>query len=380
MVKQNKAFKFCLLPNKEQSVLLAKTFGCVRFVYNTMLAERKETYGKFKDDKQMLKRKKFPTPAKYKSEFPFLKEVNSLALANAQINLQTAYKNFFEGRAEFPKFKSRKHKQSYTTNLVNGNIELKDGHIKLPKLKLVIIKQHRQIPTDYKLKSCTISRTRSGKYYLSVLTEYEKDIQPKEIENVVGLDFAMAQLYVSSENEKANYPRYYRVMSEKLAKAGRILSKRKRGSARWNKQRLVVAKLHEKVANQRVNFLHHKSKELASNFDAIMIEDLNMKGMSQSLHFGKSVHDNGWGMFTTFLAYKLKEQGKQLVKIDKWFPSTKRCSCCGAEKPMKLSERTYHCSCGYVADRDYNSAINIKNEGLRILALALKQKLLEQEG
>jgi putative transposase len=380
MVKQNKAFKFCLLPNKEQSVLLAKTFGCVRFVYNTMLAERKETYGKFKDDKQMLKRKKFPTPAKYKSEFPFLKEVDSLALANAQINLQTAYKNFFEGRAEFPKFKSRKHKQSYTTNLVNGNIELKDGHIKLPKLKLVIIKQHRQIPTDYKLKSCTISRTRSGKYYLSVLTEYEKDIQPKEIENVVGLDFAMAQLYVSSENEKANYPRYYRVMSEKLAKAGRILSKRKRGSARWNKQRLVVAKLHEKVANQRVNFLHHKSKELASNFDAIMIEDLNMKGMSQSLHFGKSVHDNGWGMFTTFLAYKLKEQGKQLVKIDKWFPSTKRCSCCGAEKPMKLSERTYHCSCGYVADRDYNSAINIKNEGLRILALALKQKLLEQEG
>jgi putative transposase len=370
MTKRNKAFKFRLLPNKKQEVLLAKTFGCVRFVYNKMLAERKETYEKFKNDKDLLKKQKFPTPAKYKGEFPFLKEVDSLALANAQINLQTAYKNFFEGNAEFPKFKNRKGKQTYTTNLVNENIELKDAHIKLPKLKLVRIKQHREIPADYKLKSCTISRTKSGKYYVSVLTEYEKDIQPKKIENVVGLDFAMAELYVSSENEKANYPRYYRVMSEKLAKAQRILSKRKKGSARWNKQRLVVAKLHEKVANQRMNFLHHKSKELASNFDAVAIEDLNMKGMSQVLHFGKSVHDNGWGMFTTFLAYKLKEQGKQLVKINKWFPSTKKCSCCDAEKPMKLSERTYRCSCGFVVDRDYNSAINIKNEGLRLLALS----------
>ena len=370
MTKQNKAFKFRLLPNKKQEVLLAKTFGCVRFVYNKMLAERKETYEKFKDDKEKLKEQKFPTPAKYKDEFPFLKEVDSLALANAQINLQKAYKNFFEGNAEFPKFKNRKSKQSYTTNRVNGNIELQDGHIKLPKLKLVKIKQHREIPENYKMKSCTISKTKSGKYYVSVLTEYEKDIQPKTIEQVVGLDFAMSELYVSSENEKANYPRYYRVMSEKLAKAQRILSKRKKGSARWNKQRIIVAKLHEKVANQRKNFLHHKSKELASNFDAVVIEDLNMKGMSQALHFGKSVHDNGWGMFTTFLEYKLKEQGKQLVKIDKWFPSTKKCSCCGAEKAMTLSERTYQCSCGYVADRDYNSAINIKNEGLRLLALS----------
>ena len=201
MTKQNKAFKFRLLPNKEQAVLLAKTFGCVRFVYNKMLAERKETYEKFKDDKEMLKKQKFPTPAKYKGEFPFLKEVDSLALANAQINFQTAYKNFFEGNAEFPKFKNRKAKQSYTTNLVNGNIELKDGHIKLPKLKLVKIKQHREIPENYKLKSCTISKTKSGNIIFLILTEYEKDIQPKTIENVVGLDFAMAGLYVESERE-----------------------------------------------------------------------------------------------------------------------------------------------------------------------------------
>ena len=371
MTKLNKAFKFRLLPNKEQAVLLAKTFGCVRFVYNKMLAERKETYEKFKDDKEALKKQKFPTPAKYKGEFPFLKEVDSLALANAQMNLQTAYKNFFEGNAEFPKFKNRKSKQSYTTNRVNGNIELQDGYIRLPKLKLVKIKQHREIPADYKLKSCTISKTKSGKYYISILTEYEKDIKSVSIQKVVGLDFAMDGLYVESEQgEKANYPRFYRQSLDKLAKEQRILSRRKKGSARWEKQRLKVAKLQEKIANQRKNFLHHKSKELASNYDAVIIEDLDMKGMSQALRFGKSVHDNGWGMFTTFLAYKLKEQGKQLVKIDKWFPSTKKCSCCGAEKIMKLSERTYHCSCGYVADRDYNSAINIKNEGLRLLALS----------
>ncbi|MFB6468958.1 RNA-guided endonuclease TnpB family protein [Cytobacillus sp. Hz8] len=371
MTKQNKAFKFRLLPNKDQEVLLAKTFGCARFVYNKMLAERQEIYKKYKDDKDRLKKQKFPTPAKYKDEFPFLKEVDSLALANSQINLQNAYKNFFEGRTEFPKFKSRKNKQSYTTNLVNGNIELKGSCIKLPKIKLVKIKQHREIPADYKIKSCTISKTKSGKYYISILTEYEKEIKSVIVQKVVGLDFAMDGLYVESEQgEKANYPRFYRQSLDKLAKEQRILSHRKKGSARWEKQRLKVAKLQEKTANQRKNFLHHNSKELSSNYDAVIIEDLDMKGLSKALRFGKSVHDNGWGMFTTFLGYKLKEQGKQLVKINKWFPSTKKCSCCGAEKPMSLSERIYQCSCGYVADRDYNSAINIKNEGLHLLALA----------
>jgi|SRR5690625_50521 len=186
MTRLNKAFKFRLQPNKSQEVLLAKTFGCVRFVYNKMLAERQETYEKHKDNKGILKNQKFPTPAKYKDEFPFLKEVDSLALANAQINLQNAYTNYFVGRAGFPKYKSRKHKQSYTTNMVNGNIKLEDGHIKLPKIKEKIkIKQHREIPADYKIKSCTISKTKSGKYYISILTEYEKEIVPATIEAVV---------------------------------------------------------------------------------------------------------------------------------------------------------------------------------------------------
>ena len=371
MTKHNKAYKFRLYPTEEQANLIRKTFGCVRFVYNKMLAERKEAYEKYKDDKEQLKKQKLPTPAKYKAEFEWLKEVDSLALANAQLNLQTAYKNFFSGQNDFPTFKSKKDRKSYTTNVVNGNIMLLNGHIKLPKLKMVRIKQHREIPQDYIIKSCTISMTPTGKYYVSILTEYEKEIVQKEVETVVGLDFAMDGLYVSSEDEKANYPKFYRKMLDQLAKAQRVLSRRNKGSERWNKQRIRVAKLHEKVANQRKNFLHHKSKELATNFDVVAIEDLNMKGISQALNFGKSVADNGWGMFTSFLAYKLKEQGKQLVKIDKWFPSTKTCSSCGIVKDMTLSERIYSCICGVNLDRDYNSAINIKNEAIRLISVSI---------
>ncbi|MFD2761569.1 RNA-guided endonuclease TnpB family protein [Lentibacillus juripiscarius] len=371
MAKQNKAYKFRLYPTDEQALIIRKTFGCVRFVYNKMLAERKGTYENLKNDKEALKKVKHPTPAKYKKEFAWLKEVDSLALANAQLNLDKAYKTFFKGNTKFPKFKSKRHKQSYTTNVVNGNIQLLDGHIKLPKLKMVKIKQHRQIPSEYKIKSCTLSMTSSGKYYISILVEYEKKIESKEIEKVVGLDFAMDGLFVDSETgKKANYPRFYRQMLEKLAKEQRKLSRKKKGSSNWNKQRIRVAKIQEKVANQRKNFLHHKSKELVSTFDAVVVEDLDMKGMSRALKFGISVADNGWGMFTTFLQYKLEEQGKQLVKIDKWFPSTKTCSNCGSVKEVNLSERTYQCTCGLNLDRDYNSALNIRREGIRLLAIA----------
>ena len=368
MAKQNKAYRFRLYPTKEQALLIGKTFGCVRFVYNKMLAERIETYELLKDDKDALKKLKHPTPAKYKKEYEWLKEVDSLALANAQLNLEKAYKAFFKGNAKFPKFKSKRHRQSYTTNVVNRNIELLDGHIKLPKLKMVKVKQHREIPMEHIIKSCTISMTSSGKYYISILTEYEKETEQKEIQHVVGLDFAMNGLFVDSEGEKANYPKFYRQMLDALAIAQGKLSRKKKGSSNWHKQRIRVAKVQEKVANQRRNFLHHKSKELADQYDAVIIEDLDMKGMSKSLRFGKSVTDNGWGMFTTFLQYKLKEQGKQLIKIDKWFPSTKTCSNCSHVKELSLSERTYRCSCGLTLDRDYNAARNIKKEGIRLLA------------
>lgn len=362
----NIAYKFRIYPNKEQKLLFAKTFGCVRFIYNKMLADKIEFY---KETKKKLNN----TPAQYKKEYKWLKEVDSLSLANAQINLQTAYNNFFRNpKIGFPKFKSKKNgHKSYTTNFVNGNIKLENKHLILPKVKAIKIKQHRNIPNDYKLKSVTISQMPSGKYFASILFEYQKEVQPVQPKNVVGLDFSMKELYVSSNNEFGSYPRFYRIAQQKLSKEQRKLSKCTYGSNRYYKQKHKVALLHEKIANQRKDFLHKVSRKIANSYDAVCIESLNMKAMSQALNLGKSVADNGWGMFTAYLSYKLQETGKQLVKIDKWFPSSKTCSHCGAVKhSLSLSDRTYICECGAILDRDINAAINIKREGMRILGIS----------
>ncbi len=360
----NKAYKFRIYPNSEQEVLIAKTFGCVRFIYNKMLGDKIEHYEK---TNQKLKN----TPAQYKKEFEWLKEVDSLALANAQMNLQTAYNNFFrKPKIGFPKFKSkRNNKKSYTTNFVNGNIKLENGCIVLPKLKGVKIKQHRTIPKDYILKAVTVSKTATGKYFASILYDYELDIKLVQPKIFLGLDFSMKELFVSSNGKSAEYPRYYRQSLDKLKREQRKLSLCQKESKNRNKQRIKVAKIHEKVTNQRKDFLHKQSKQITNAVDAVCIEDLNMKGMSQALNFGKSVMDNGFGMFVSMLSYKLNEQGKQLVKIDKWFPSSKRCSGCGiVKKTLLLSERTYNCEvCGLILDRDYNASINIRNEGMRIV-------------
>ena len=216
----NKAYKFRLYPNKEQQILFSKTFGCVRFIYNKMLEERKEIYEKYKDNKEELKKQKLPTPAKYKTEFEWLKEVDSLALANAQMNLQTAYNNFFRDKSVgFPKFKSKhRDKKSYTTNNVNNSIRINNKKIKLPKLGYVKIVQHRQIPKNQIIKSCTISQTPSGKYYISILVEFEqqiKSIKPQK-ENVLGLDMDMKNLYTDSQGIRADYPQFYRKTLEKI--------------------------------------------------------------------------------------------------------------------------------------------------------------------
>ena len=289
----NTAFKFRIYPNAEQRILIAKTFGCVRFVYNKMLGEKIDHYSK--TSKALL-----VTPAKYKSEFVFLKEVDSLALANAQMNLETAYRNFFRDKSiGFPKFKCKKDdRKSYTTNCVRNNIRIEGKYIRLPKLGNVKLKQHRHIPESYKLKSVTVSQSASGKYYVSVLFEYEDTIEPKPIHTVIGLDFSMSELYISSEGEKPNFPRYYRRALKKLAQMQRTLSKMQKGSNNYYKQRRKIARFHEHIANQRRDFLHKQSRQITNAYDCVAIEDLNMKVMSQALNFGKSVADNGWGMFT----------------------------------------------------------------------------------
>ena len=361
----NKAYKFRIMPNSEQQIMFAKTFGCVRFIYNRMLADKIKYY---EETKQKLNN----TPAQYKKEFEWLKEVDSLALANAQINLQTAYNNFFRSsQIGFPKFKSKKsNHRSYTTNCVNNNIKLENGYLTLPKIGKVKIKQHRIVPFEYKLKSVTVSQTPSGKYYVSILFEYENQVQQIKPKTFLGLDYSMHELYKDSNGNEACCSQYYRQAEKKLAKEQRKLSKMQKGSHNRNKQRLKVAKLHEKVANQRKDFLHKQSKQIANAYDCVCIENLNMKAMSQSLHFGKSVSDNGWGMFTSFLAYKLADMGKQLVKVDKFFASSQTCHVCGYKNPKTkdLSVRVWDCPvCGTHHDRDVNAAINIMNEGMRLI-------------
>lgn len=358
----NKAYKFRIYPNSEQQIMIAKTFGCVRFIYNCMLADKIKYY---EETKQKLNN----TPAQYKKEFEWLKEVDSLALANAQMNLQSAYNNFFKNpKTGFPKFKSKKSsRRSYTTNCVNGNIKLMDGYLTLPKAGKIKVKQHRNVPNGYKLKSVTISQTASGKYYASVLFEYENRVQKQTPKTFLGLDYSMRKLYKDSNGNEPNYPRYYRQAEKKLIREQRKLSKMQKGSKNRDKQRIRVAKLHEKIANQRKDFLHKQSRQIANAYDCVCIEDLDMKVMSQALNFGKSVFDNGWGMFTTFLKYKLEDMGKQLVKVDKWFSSSQTCHVCGYKNPetKNLAVRSWDCpECGMHHDRDENAAINIRDEGM----------------
>ena len=361
----NKAYKFRIYPNNEQQLLFEKTFGCVRFIYNRMLADKIEFY---KETKQKLNN----TPAQYKKEFEWLKEVDSLALANAQMNLQTAYNNFFrDPKVGFPKFKSKKKsKNTYTTNNQKDTISLLQNKIKLPKVGYVTIKQHRQIPGDHEIKSATISKTVSGKYYISILTEYFCDIPKRELskDNALGLDYACHSFYVDSQGREANYPKFYRETQDKLAKEQRKLANMKYGSNNYQKQKVKIATIHEHIANQRKDWLHKLTHTLATEYDYICVEDINMKNMAQSLKLGKSTNDNGFGMFRQFLTYKLDDRGKMLIKINKWFPSSKMCRFCGTvNTDLKLSDRIWTCDCGKTLNRDENAAINILNVGLSMV-------------
>lgn len=362
----NFAYKFRIYPTDEQRVFFAKTFGCARLIYNIMLEDKIKYY---EENNKMLHN----TPAQYKDEFPFLKEVDSLALSNTQLNLESAFKSFFRDskRVGFPKFKSkRKSKKSYTTNNQHGTIYIKNGYIRLPKVGEVRIEQHRKIKDDSTIKNVTISQSPSGKYYASIVVEYENQVTPREIKSVIGLDFSMNGLYVDSEGNHAEYPRFYRKAEVRLARQQRKLSKMQRGSNNYEKQRIIVAKEYEKVANKRKDFLHKQSRAITKLYDAVCIEDLSMQSMSQALNFGKSVSDNGWGMFTRMLEYKLESLGKRLIKVEKYYPSSQVCSVCEYQnKDTKdLSLREWTCpACGTHHDRDKNAAENIKYRGIQIL-------------
>ena len=369
---KHKAYKFRIYPNTEQQVLLARTFGSVRLVYNHYLEAKTKSYEE--TGKSLSYTKCAADLVSFKKENPFLKEVDSIALQQALRHLDAAFQNFFrEKKVGYPKFKSRKHRHdSYSSVCVNNNIRLECGTIVLPKIGKVRIKQHRIIPQGHILKSVTVSKTPTGKYFASVLFEHEVDIQKVEPGNIIGLDFSMHDLFVSSEDEvqvDEQFLHHYRKAQDRLAREQRILSHRQKGSRRYEKQRRKVALLHEKIANQRKDYIHKQSRQIANAYDLVCVEDLNMQGMSQALNFGKSVSDNAWGMFLRFLDYKLTEQGKMLVKIDKWFPSSKTCHECGyVLEELSLSIRKWECPvCHAVHDRDRNAAKNIKTEGMRMV-------------
>ena len=365
-----KAYRYRLYPTTEQEAMFANTFGCVRFIHNKMLGDRIDYY---KETGKTLNN----TPAQYKEEFPWLREVDSLALTNAQINLNEAYSNFFGNRKHFgkPRFKSKKTSYaSYSTNNQNGTVRIEGNKVRLPKVGWVKLCLHRPLMEGGTIKTVTISKTPSGKYYISILVKYENQVLPVIPKNFLGLDFAMHGLYVASDEDDANYPNFLRRAEKKLAKAQRKLSKKQKGSRNRDKQRLRVAVLHEKIANQRHDFLHKKARYLADRYDVIGIEDISVKAMAKhkkggKFSFGKSVADNGWNLFTKILEYKLAWQGKQLVKIDKWHPSSQLCHVCGYrnKKTKDLSVREWTCpKCGSHHNRDKNAAINIREEARRI--------------
>ena len=377
---RNMAYKYRIYPDKNQQELFRKTFGCCRFVYNRMLSDKKAGYEKEGKIPQV-------TPAGYKKEYEWLKEVDSLALANTQLHLEAAFKRFFDKTANrFPRYKSKHScRQSYTTNLVNGNIQIEGNRLRLPKAGKVKIRLHREPPKGWKLKSVTVSMEAAGEYYASILYEGPGDIRDAampESENqttgggllgreefrILGIDYAMQGLAVFSDGTRADYPGYYRKGQEKLGREQRKLSRCRKGSRNYEKQRRRVAKCHQKIRNQRKDYQHKLSREIAGRYDAVAVEDVDMKAMSRGLHFGKSVMDNGFGAFRNMLGYKLESQGKKLIKVDRFFPSSKRCSCCGeVKKELALSERIYTCRCGMRMDRDVNAAVNIREEGRRML-------------
>ena len=371
-------FRYRMYPNSEQSSAIMATVHSCRYVYNRYLSESRNSYASTK--KRLSYCQMASDLVKHKESADFLKNADSAALQQSLKHLNAAYANFFrDGKVGEPRFKSRKSASlSYTTpNNVSksgkGSIRTEGCFIVLPKVGKVRCRLHRNLPEDGRILSATVEKTRSGKFYVSLCIEYENQVIEQTDKNKsIGLDFSMSSLYVASDGTSADMPSFYRRAEKRLKKAQRKLSKMyvkgKEQSRRYRKQKQRVAILHEKAANQRKDFLHKLSRSLVQKYDYICIEDLNMQGMSQSLNFGKSIHDDGWGMFTRMLEYKAAMNGKHVIRIDKFYPSSQTCNVCGiVDGPKALDIREWDCPvCGSHLDRDMNATVNIKNEGLRL--------------
>lgn len=361
----NKTYRFRLFPTAEQEILLAKHFGCTRYVYNHFLNERKEQYQADKKSDNYYKQAATLTKLKKEEDTKWLKEVNSQTLQFALRSLDTAFLNFFRGNAQFPKFKSRKHKNTFTIPQFG---KLEDGKIIIPKFKDGIkVKLHREVKG--KIGKMSITKTPTGKYYVSIFTEQEVEELPKTNKQV-GIDLGLKDFVITSDNKKYKNNRYTKKYAKQLKKAQQHLSRKQKGSNGFEKQKLKVAKIHEKIASCRLDTLHKVSKELVESYDLISIEDLNVKGMIKNHKLSKHIADASWGNFVTLLQYKCDWYGKELVKVNRFYPSSKTCGECGwINQELKLSDREWTCkSCGAIHDRDVNASRNILKEGLKIIS------------
>lgn len=358
----HRTYKFELLPNKEQKTLLDKHFGCVRYIYNHFLNERKEQYQADKKTDNYYGQAKTLTELKKQEDTIWLKEVNSQTLQFALRSLDTAYVNFFRGNAKFPRFKSRKNKNTFT---IPQHTKVVDSRIYAPKFKSGIkVNIHREIKGE--VGKFTISKTPTGKYFVSILTEQEYT-PSKKTNKSIGIDLGLKDFAITSDGIKYKNNRYTKRYERQLKKAQQHLSRKQKGSNMFEKQKRKVAKIHEKITNTRQDVLHKVSNDIVSNYDVICLEDLNVKGMIKNRKLSKHIADASWGTFVRFVEYKANWNDKTVVKINRWYPSSKTCNVCGyINQDLNLSDREWTCKNGHKLDRDLNASQNILKEGLKI--------------
>ena len=362
-----RAYKYRFYPTNEQVELLAQTFGCVRFVYNSILRWRMDAFYQRQEKVGYVGASARLTEIKKDPDMAFLSDVSCVPLQQCLRHQQNAFKNFFEGRAKYPKFKSKRHRQS--AEFTRSAFKYHDGNLYLAKSKTPLdIRWSRTLPGEP--STVTVSKDSAGRYFVSCLCEFEPSKMPVT-PSVISIDLGLKDLFITDKGERVGNPRHTTKYAERLAKEQRRLSKKKLGSANRAKARQKVAKIHAKISDCRQDNLHKLSRRLINENQVICVESLKVKNMIRNPRLSKAIADAGWGEFVRQLAYKAEWAGRSLVAIDRWFPRSKRCSDCGHTlTSLPLSVRKWVCpECGTHHDRDINAAINIKAAGLAVLAL-----------